>query len=638
MKKNTCKRSIGILLLIGLAGSLQAQSLSEKVAKTVMKVWPDTSTTKFTKWSYDQGVLMEGMAGVWKRTGDADYYRYIQRSMDKLVDKDGTITSYKQQDHNIDNVKNGRALLLLYRVTGQEKYYKALSQLREQLKTQPRTSNGGFWHKKIYPNQMWLDGLYMGEPFYAEYATVFDESADFDDITKQFILMEKHSRDAKTGLLYHGWDESKQQKWANKTTGQSPNFWGRAMGWYGMALVDVLEYLPENHPQRKELLAILNRFAAAVQKYEDPKSGVWYQVLDKANEKGNYLESSASSMFVYALAKGTRLGYLPEKYKAVAKKGYDGTVKQFIETDASGNTNLKGTVAVAGLGGNPYRDGSYAYYIGEKVITNDPKGVGAFLQAANEMELAEIPQSGKGQTVLLDSYFNNEHMKNAANQTIPFHYKWDEMDNNGFYFFKNVFNYRGVKTATLNAAPTTQNLKGSNIYIIVDPDTQKETEKPNYVNEQDATAVAAWVKAGGVLVILANDAGNCDLEHLNILTQKFGMHFNEDSRNKVTGSQFEMGALKIPGTDPIFKTAKKVYIKEISTFKLTPPAVASFTDGKDVIISTAKYGKGTVFAVGDPWFYDEYTDGRKLPADFENFKACQDLVNWLVKQVPAKAK
>jgi unsaturated rhamnogalacturonyl hydrolase len=637
MKKNVLKKSISLLFLLGATYTIQAQSLSEKVARTAMKVWPDTSSTKFARWSYDQGVLLEGMAGVWKRTANAEYYRYLQKSIDKLVDKDGVITGYKQADFNIDNIKTGRALLLLYRVTGQEKYYKALSQLREQLKGQSRTSEGGFWHKKVYPSQMWLDGLYMGEPFYAEYATVFDEPADFDDIAKQFIVMEKHSRDPKTGLLYHGWDESKQQKWANKTTGQSPNFWGRAMGWYGMALVDVLEYLPENHPQRKALLDILSRYAAAVQKYEDPKSGVWYQVLDKANEQGNYLESSASSMFVYALAKGTRLGYLPEKYKAVAKKGYDGTVKQFIETDANGNTNLKGTVAVAGLGGNPYRDGSYAYYIGEKVITNDPKGVGAFLQAANEMELAEIPQTGKGQTVMLDSYFNNEHMKNAAGQTISFHYKWDEMDNNGFYFFKDAFNYKGVKTATLNAAPTAQNLKGANIYIIVDPDTQKETDKPNYVNEKDATEVANWVKAGGVLVILANDAGNCDLEHLNILTQKFGIHFNEDSRNKVT-TDLTTGDFQLPANDPVFKTGKKVHIKEISTLKLTPPAVASFTDGKDVIMATAKYGKGAVFAVGDPWFYDEYTDGRKIPADYQNYEACQDLVNWVIKQVPAKSK
>ena len=180
--------------------------------------------------------------------------------------------------------------------------------MRDQLKTQPRTSEGGFWHKKIYPSQMWLDGLYMGEPFYAEYAATFHEDAAFDDIAKQFILMELHSRDPKTGLLYHGWDESKQQRWADPATGHSPNFWGRAMGWYAMALVDTLDYFPQDHPQRGALLAILKRLAVAIEKYQEPKSGLWYEVLDKGSEKGNYLEASASCMFVYALARGRSRG------------------------------------------------------------------------------------------------------------------------------------------------------------------------------------------------------------------------------------------------------------------------------------------------------------------------------------------
>lgn len=250
--------------------------------------------------------------------------------------------------------------------------------------------------------------------------------------------------------------------------------------------------------------------------------------------------------------------------------------------------------------------------------------------------LSKIPKTGKGKTVMLDSYFNNEFMKDSTGRSISFHYKWDETDNNGFRFFKDAFNNHGVKTATLNAAPTAASLKGSAIYIIVDPDTEKETAKPNYVNRQDATEVAAWVKAGGVLVLMGNDAGNCDLEHFNILAEKFGIHFNEDVYNKVIGTHIESGTLLIPPTDSIFKTAKKIYLKDISTFKLNPPAVASFTDKKAVLMATAKYGKGTVFAVGDPWFYNEYVNGRNLPADYDNFKACNDLVNWLVKQIPAK--
>jgi unsaturated rhamnogalacturonyl hydrolase len=228
----------------------------------------------------------------------------------------------------------------------------------------------------------------MGEPFYAEYAVTFKEDAAFDDIAKQFILMERHARDEKTGLLYHGWDESRKQRWSNPETGRSPNFWGRAMGWYAMALVDTLDYFPRRHPQRAELIAILNRVARSIAKYQDRGSGLWYQVLDKGGERGNYFESSAACMFVYALAKGVRNGYLPSSYRQIAQKGYRSILKEFVKTDASGRLNLEGTVSVAGLGGNPYRDGSYEYYLSEKVVTNDPKGIGALLLAAAEMETA----------------------------------------------------------------------------------------------------------------------------------------------------------------------------------------------------------------------------------------------------------
>ena len=390
--------TIGIILFsILLTASVttafgQAALMSERMAATAMNtLWRDATKNESgtpAKWTYDHGLVLKGIEGVWRATGDVRYFNYIKQSMDQYVNADGTIKTYKLDDYNLDNVLNGRVLLLLYKVTGQAKYSKAAALLREQLKTQPRTSEGGFWHKKIYPSQMWLDGLYMGEPFYAEYAATFHEDAAFDDIARQFILMELHSRDTNTGLLYHGWDESKKQRWANPVTGRSPNFWGRAMGWYAMALVDTLDHFPEHHPQRPALLAILKRLATAVERYQDPKSGLWYQVLDKGGAKGNYLEASASCMFVYALGKAARQGYLPLSYRAVARKGYQGITTRFIEPGAGGEVNLKGTVAVAGLGGNPYRDGSYEYYLSEKVITNDPKGVGAFLLASVEMETA----------------------------------------------------------------------------------------------------------------------------------------------------------------------------------------------------------------------------------------------------------
>jgi unsaturated rhamnogalacturonyl hydrolase len=552
--------------------------------------------------------------------------------MDFYVGNDGSIKGYKPTEYNIDHVNNGKLLLLLYRVTGKEKYWKAATSLRDQLRTHPRTSQGGFWHKNIYTSQMWLDGLYMGQPFYAEYAFLAHEDPAFNDIIKQFILMERNSRDYKTGLLYHGWDESKQQKWANKETGTSPNFWGRAMGWYAMALVDVLDYVPADHPQRRELIAVLNRLSTAVLKVQDKKNGLWYQVLDRGGEKGNYVEASASSMFVYALAKGVRKGYLPASINKAVKKAYNGILKQFIEVDANGQTNLKGTVSVSGLGGNPYRDGSYEYYLSEPVIVNDPKGIGAFILASNEIEMLPTQGEGKGKTVLLDNYFNSETKKDITGKMSPWHYTWDDLSNSGFSALGKIFEQHGAKTATLTQAPTAHDLSKASVYIIVDPDHEKDNPKPNYMQPQHAREIYNWVKGGGVLAIFLNDSINTEFKNFNQLPQKFGITFNQDARNLVKNDQFEQGAFIILSNHSIFKTAKKIYVKELSTLNVTKPAKAVLTEGGDNIIAVAKVGKGTVFAIGDPWLYNEYVDGRKLPLEYENFKAANDLVKWLLKQ------
>lgn len=621
-----------VLVMASVCSHAQSKSYAADMAKTVMTIWKDSlSNGRPARWTYDQSVILNGIEGLWRATGEKKYFDYLQKSMDFFVDDKGNIRTYNYAGFTLDNIAPGRNLLFLYNVTGREKYLKAVQTLRHQLQEQPRTKEGGFWHKKIYPYQMWLDGLYMAEPFYAEYATTFHEDTAFNDIAKQFILMEQHSLDKKTGLLYHGYDESRQQKWADKTTGRSPNFWGRAMGWYGMGLVDVLETFPVNHPKRAELVQILNRFAKGVSKVQDAKTGLWWDILNMPGKEKNYFEASASSMFVYTLAKGVRLGLLPQSYLTVAKKGYDGILKTFIKEE-NGLTNLYGTVSVSGLGGNPYRDGSYEYYMSEKVVVNDPKGVGAFIQAANEMEMLPTLKCGKGKTVVLDNFFNNEWRKDVTGTDIRYHYTWNDRMNSGFATLGDIFHSYGVQTKSLTTAPTAANLKEANIYIIVDPDTEKETEKPNYINETYANAIADWVKAGGVLILMTNDKGNADLEHTNILASKFGVKFNEDNYNLVEGNKFEQGAIMIPANNPVFKTAKKVYIKELSTLQVNSPATTVLNkEGKNVV-AVARYGKGSVFIVGDPWFYDEYTDGRKLPSDFENFQAAQDLVKWAVDQ------
>lgn len=622
-----------VALIASLAGDTHSQSYSVQMAETVMKTWTDSFSVipgRKARWSYDQGVMLKGIEGIWKNTGDVKWFNYIQRMMDYYVREDGTIYDYRPDDYNIDHINNGKLLLLLYRVTGKEKYRKAVDLLRNQLRTHPRTNEGGFWHKKIYPWQMWLDGLYMGQPFYAEYAKLFHEDTTFNDIANQFIYMERHAREAKTGLLYHGWDESRQQRWANKETGLSPHFWGRALGWYGMAMVDVLDYFPDNHPGKDSIIGILNRFAKAVVKVQDKKSGVWYDIVDLPNRPKNYKEASASSMLVYTLLKAVRKGYIPSSYLKNAKKGYDGIIREFVRVE-NGQLNLHGTVSVSGLGGNPYRDGSFDYYMSEKVVVNDPKGVGAFLKASVEMEMLPTLSVGKGKTVLLDRYFNSEKRKDATGTPVYWHYVWEERSHPGFHALGDVFARYGASLASLDAAPSATALKKASVYIIVDPDHIRDNPSPNYVSDADVKVISDWVKAGGTLLLMANDSNNCDLKHFNKLASVFGITFTDKSVNMVKNDHYETGVV-LPGVgNPIFHQPKKMFLKEVSVIDVKSPAKANASRDGDVIIATAKYGKGRVLAVGDPWLYNEYIDGRKLPAEYENYKAAEDLVKWLLR-------
>ncbi|GAB2819577.1 hypothetical protein GCM10027043_20190 [Ferruginibacter profundus] len=611
-----------------------AQTPGEKLAATVLNIWKDTVPIgSTTKWSYDMGVVLKGFEGLWQNTGNAEYFKAIQKKMDYFIKDDGTIKNYDKEDYNIDMVNNGKLVMLLYRVTGKEKYKKAADVLRSQLASHPRTNEGGFWHKKVYANQMWLDGLYMGEPFYAEYAMLFHEDSAFNDIANQFIWMEKHARDTKTGLLYHAWDESKQQQWANKTTGASPLFWARAMGWYSDALVDVLDYFPAAHPKRKALVDILNRLVNAVEKQQDKTTGLWYDIMNYSGpgKEKNYFEASASCQFTYAIAKGVRKGYLPAAKIAIAKKAYEGILKQFIKEE-NGQTVLTGTVKVSGLGGSPYRDGSFNYYMSEPVITNDPKGMGAFLLAANEMAQVPTQSVGKGKTVMLDRWFNSEKKKDVTGTEIYWHYVWDEKSNSGFTTLQGIIERYGASVASLDVAPTAANLKKSSVYIIVDPDHVRDNPKPNFVTANDVKVITDWVKAGGTLLLMANDSNNCDLQHFNLLAGAFGIRFTDKSLNMVKNDIFEQGVVYPGANNPVFKSPGKMYLKEISALEIKSPATANAVKEGDVIIATANFGKGKVLAVGDPWLYNEYADGRKLPSEYENYKAAEDLVKWLLTQ------
>lgn len=330
--------------------------------------------------------MLEAFFHLWQYTADSQYIRYIKKNLDYYVDNDGIIHTYRAEEYQLDNIAPGKAVLRLYEMTHEPKYRIAADTLRRQLSVQPRTQEGGFWHKKIYPNQMWLDGLYMAGPFYAYYASLWKDTAAFDDIARQFSLIRLHCFDAGTGLYFHGWDESKQQRWANPKTGCSPNLWGRSLGWLAMALVDVLDYYPQDRPDRADLIRMLNDLSLNVLKQRDENTKLWYQVVDKPNEKGNYLEASASAMFVYAFARGANRGYLQAEFRARAEESFQGILNHLVSIDSCGIIHLEHVCSVGGLGGNPYRDGSVAYYVSEPQRRDDFKGYGPFLMAAIELE------------------------------------------------------------------------------------------------------------------------------------------------------------------------------------------------------------------------------------------------------------
>ncbi len=343
------------------------------------------------KWDYTTGLFTFSLLKLNEKTPVPSSVDFARQTIGSFISAEGEIHGYNPAEYQLDALDSGKTVLLLWQITGDERFKNAALTLLKQFDTQPRTKDGGFWHKERYPHQMWLDGLYMGAPFYAACAQAFGgPDKSFDDIAKQLRLVDEYTYDPKTGLFYHGWDESKSQPWANPQSGCSSNFWGRAVGWYAMALVDTLDYFPTNHPARPQIIATFQKLAAGVVKWQNPVTGVWWQVMDQPGRLGNYSEATASAMFVYALAKGVNRGYLPHDYIPAVKKGYVGLINSFVQPDGEKRWSLTHCCSVAGLGGSlsngKIRDGSFDYYVSEPVVTNDLKGVGPFILAGIEMQ------------------------------------------------------------------------------------------------------------------------------------------------------------------------------------------------------------------------------------------------------------
>jgi unsaturated rhamnogalacturonyl hydrolase len=345
----------------------------------------DANRKRKPKFEYDivglQPLAYDELAKV---APDPKYASVVEQVTGSYVGEKGEIFEYDETEYNLDAVNPGRNLLALYERTKQEKYKKAADTLRRQLSKQPKTSEGAFWHKKKYPSQLWLDGVYMGFPFLARYSAMFEQGKSFDEVVNEFVLTRKHLRSPETGLYFHAWDETKKQDWADPATGRSKFYWGRGMGWFAMALLDVLDVLPQDDAKlRQPLIDMVKELAPALVKAQDKATGTWWQIMDRPNEPGNYRESTSSAMFSYFFAKATRLRYLDASYEPVATASFDGLVEEFITVHPDGKISMKNQCLVGGLGFG--RDGSYRYYMSEPVAENDPKGNGPFILAGVEM-------------------------------------------------------------------------------------------------------------------------------------------------------------------------------------------------------------------------------------------------------------
>ena len=340
-------------------------------------------------WNYIDGCMIKAILELYHIKKNPAYLEFADAFIDYFVREDGSILSYDPKEYNLDNVNAGKTLFDLYKLTGKEKYRKAMDTVYSQLQGQPRTSTGNFWHKLIYPNQVWLDGLYMAQPFYMQYELTFNEGKNCHDSYQQFLTVYDKMRDLRNGLYYHAYDDSRESFWCDKVTGLSDNFWLRALGWYAMALIDTMEVMPESMKEEKENLGrIYHELIDSMLPYQDEETGMWYQVVNRGGIRPNYLETSGSAIFAYAIMKSVRLGFLDASYFAYGKKAFDGICEKYL-SEKDGELQLGGICLVAGLGNKEMREGTFDYYMREPVVKNEAKGVAPLILAYVEVLMAE---------------------------------------------------------------------------------------------------------------------------------------------------------------------------------------------------------------------------------------------------------
>ncbi|MBU3743322.1 MAG: hypothetical protein FGM61_02080 [Sediminibacterium sp.] len=485
------------------------------------------------------------LAKCWNYTGDPQYFRQLQKIIDPYVAANGTLAGC----YPSNNFVNGEALLIVYQVTQQEKYFKAASQLFQLLRSNYFSAKPG----TDYAEQLPIAQI----PFYAAYAAFMRDTAAYTSLAS---LLENAFRFLNT---------SDKVDAVNTTALFS-------------IVVDVYEYYP-GAPAAKRIQSLLNRIAAKAATIQ------WKTNFKHPDPEYQAALQKAQLMYVYAMSKAIRKQYIPSTFSS-----------KLAAVDAT-------------------------------IFTRESVAPDWQAVATIESELLQKSATGKNRLFLIDDYFNAEKKIDLSGVEKSYHYKWDEWHNGGFYMLGDIIESAGLQTSTLSAAPTFDNLQDASIYMIVDPDHLADNPNPNYITEAHVQTIVKWVQSGGVLVLFHNDKVNTEFTHFNMLTKSFGIQLNEDIQNKVPGVEFEYGAVKVAPNHPILPNVQKIYQKDICSITIQDPAKALLQKDSLTIFAVAKVGKGTVFVTGDPWLYNEYVDGRKLPSNYENYQAAEELIQWLLK-------
>jgi len=605
-----CLQAVTALFLsAAIPSCAQSATGAERIAKTIIRLNPvnETETRPANAWDDETGLQLEGLNAAWYNTANGDYFRYIEGTIDKYLSAGESNATDERTASTLDRDLLGRQLLLLYRVTLDAKYYKAATAIRQQIAAACDISSSG-------SSELRSEMPCAAQPFLAEYAAVFQEPQDFVGITRSFMRWSEKAHPPAEG---------------NETA--TADAVSLAIARLAMALVDSLSYYPQEDPGRPELIAVLNRISTEAVHRQDSETGLFDEWSGSSASNHRPASATAESLLVYALAKGARFGYLPERDSLHAQLAWQGVLKHFVRSDSSGDVMLTRRSLGGELSGNAATEDKSAP--SHEASKND--GLGALLLAATEIDLAPTAAIARGETVMLDAWYNSQQRQNAAGQSESFHYKWSDLSNSGYALLCHLFQSYGAMTETLYSAPTQSNLAKAQFYIIASPDIPVKNPSPNYMSDHDADEIAAWVKNGGVLVLMENDGPNADISHLNLLADRFGIHFDDVLHHHIVGVHVEDGRIPVAAGGPIFRHPHTLYMKDTCAISLREPAIALQRDRGDVIMATAKYGRGTVFAAVDPWLYNEYTDGRNNPQiynQFDNFAGGKELVRWLLKQ------